>query len=393
MQGTSSTTSMTAILVATFLSSIGSSVLWIGLGFVTKEAYGFSQVHTLMLFLCGGIIYTLMAGLASPLVRIARQRMGLGTRSILVITLLVQAIAAPLVLLDSTIYLWIAVIIMEMMAAIWWPLIESYLTSGHGSRRMSIVIGRWNITWTTAMAIATLGLVPVMMLMNSRWMIVLIVPASIGSLACLKWFTSNPSSHQPVIETEPISKEYVQLLASARVLLPVGTMLIGALSPLVPYVLQRLELHAGMDILLTCSWLLTRVMAMILMWLSQFWHGRWSMLAMGALALCAGFSITILSGSLPLSIIGFCLFGLGEGIIYYAAFYYAMNVGRAEVEAGGTHEMLIGGGYALGSAASLAGALAGGYTTILVFVMGCTFLAILPAIRPWLHARHLRTTA
>ena len=33
---------------------------------------------------------------------------------------------------------------------------------------------------------------------------------------------------------------------------------------------------------------------------------------------------------------------------YYAALYYAMSVGRAKVDAGGTHEALIGGGYMFG---------------------------------------------
>ena len=36
------------------------------------------------------------------------------------------------------------------------------------------------------------------------------------------------------------------------------------------------------------------------------------------------------------------------GVTYYAAIYYALALGRAEVEAGGTHEALIGGGYMVG---------------------------------------------
>ena len=47
-------------------------------------------------------------------------------------------------------------------------------------------------------------------------------------------------------------------------------------------------------------------------------------------------------------IVGLILFGSGMGVTYYAAIYYALAVGRAEVEAGGTHEALIGGGYMVG---------------------------------------------
>ena len=44
----------------------------------------------------------------------------------------------------------------------------------------------------------------------------------------------------------------------------------------------------------------------------------------------------------------------GMGVTYYAALYYAMAVGRAEVNAGGTHEAFIGGGYAMGPLIGLA---------------------------------------
>ena len=45
---------------------------------------------------------------------------------------------------------------------------------------------------------------------------------------------------------------------------------------------------------------------------------------------------------------GLALFGLGLSLIYSAAIYYALEVGQAEVRAGGTHEALIGAGYTLG---------------------------------------------
>jgi hypothetical protein len=41
------------------------------------------------------------------------------------------------------------------------------------------------------------------------------------------------------------------------------------------------------------------------------------------------------------------------GTIYAGAFYYAMAVGAAEVEAGGKHEALIGAGYCLGPVCGL----------------------------------------
>ena len=61
-----------------------------------------------------------------------------------------------------------------------------------------------------------------------------------------------------------------------------------------------------------------------------------------------GFAMIVTAMSLPLMLAGFAAFGAGMGIVYYAALYYAMAVGRAEVDAGGTHEGLIGLGYSIG---------------------------------------------
>jgi hypothetical protein len=49
---------------------------------------------------------------------------------------------------------------------------------------------------------------------------------------------------------------------------------------------------------------------------------------------------------------------VGLGGIYTGALYYVMEVGASEVEAGGTHEALIGGGYTLGPLIGLGGLLA-----------------------------------
>jgi MFS family permease len=53
-------------------------------------------------------------------------------------------------------------------------------------------------------------------------------------------------------------------------------------------------------------------------------------------------------------VLGLVCFGLGMAAIYCGAIYYAMEVGSAEVEAGGAHEALIGVGYTAGPLCGLA---------------------------------------
>src|SRR5690606_38891965 len=102
--------------------------------------------------------------------------------------------------------------------------------------------------------------------------------------------------------------------------------------------------------------------------------------------------------NLGMLLFGLALFGAAQGVVYYAALYYAMTVGAAAVEAGGTHEGLIGVGYAVGPLTALAGAglpqLAGfdvdPATGIVVTVTLVLALAMLPAVRPYRVARRRR---
>jgi hypothetical protein len=97
-------------------------------------------------------------------------------------------------------------------------------------------------------------------------------------------------------------------------------------------------------------------------------------------------------------LIGFGTFGAGLGVVYHAALYYAMSVGLAEVDAGGTHEALIGGGYALGPLVGLGGmGLAQGADrpgaeaqVIVALVWSCVALAGAAAVQPYLRARRQR---
>ena len=107
-----------------------------------------------------------------------------------------------------------------------------------------------------------------------------------------------------------------------------------------------------------------RVVAFTLMERWHGWHGRWSIPLIGAAILLIAFAGLILAPTqLPLDsarivfVVSLLGFGVGVGIIYTAALYYAMHVGAAEVDAGGVHETLIGIGYTIGPACGLVACL------------------------------------
>jgi len=56
----------------------------------------------------------------------------------------------------------------------------------------------------------------------------------------------------------------------------------------------------------------------------------------------------ILARARGVLIVGLAALGLGQGAIYYSAIYYGLAVGKAEIDAGGIHEALVGAGYFVG---------------------------------------------
>src|SRR5207249_9976892 len=86
--------------------------------------------------------------------------------------------------------------------------------------------------------------------------------------------------------------------------------------------------------------------------------------AAGAVVLLlGGFAAAVLAPRLreagvPVMVLGLAAFGAGMAAIYTGSLYYAMEVERADVEAGSTHEALIGVGYSGGPACGLLALLA-----------------------------------
>jgi len=133
---------------------------------------------------------------------------------------------------------------------------------------------------------------------------------------------------------------------------------------------------------------------LVLLWRTSFWHGRWGTLLLGSLALFAGFAAVVLGPSLWLLLAGLAAFGVGMGVIYYAAIYYALSVGHAEVDAGGKHEALIGAGYTLGP---LLGLLAfsvwegqAGARGLVIATYLVSIVAVVVSMRAYLAARRAR---
>src|SRR6185436_14721736 len=143
--------------------------------------------------------------------------------------------------------------------------------------------------------------------------------------------------------------------------------LCSVMSPLLPHRLAAVG-GGSAGAFVAGLWMVARFATLLTMWRTGFWHGRWGTLALAAGALAAGLAAVMLASSLAGLAAGLLLFGVGMGLTYYAALYYSLAVGHAEVDAGGTFEALIGLGYCVGPLLGIAGHAAGdaraGVTTV-----------------------------
>ena len=379
-----------AIWWLTFLNSIGTGVLWNGLGFVTQRDLKFTEVETTMLFLASGGVYAVAALASGRAVRALSRRTS--ARGVLVALLVVQAAASPLVYLGATsIGIVTMVLVTSVTAALLWPIVESYVSGGRSGDGMRRAIGRWCIVWMAAVTAALLLMAPLMRGgeshggeshgLDARFAVFAVGPLSLLSLLAMPWLPRSPGAHGDDHAAAPAG--YRAQLASARVLLPASYMMVGALSPILPYVLTSIDIAPTAQTPLTATWLLVRLGAVALLAHAAFWHGRWSSLFIGAVLLAGGFALVVAAPALWSVAVGLSLFGIGHGIIYYAALYYALRVGSSEVDAGGTHEALIGVGYVAGPGAAMAGALLGGGPWIVGATWICLGVLVIPALLPW----------
>jgi hypothetical protein len=367
-----------AINLLTFLASIGTGIVWNGLSFVAESTYHFEKGRTLTMYLLMGVTYVVSA-LSTGRVLRALERF-VTPRSALGLILLLEA---------------------AICFSSWlWPIIESYVTAGRHGAAMRDALGWWNVCWTSAVA-ASMVVIGPLIKDHGRDAIALMGAVHAVALVPLIWLSPEPDPHDEELHAAAVDTEYPWLLDAARLLLPISYVLNSAMSPLLPYLMNALHIDKGWQTPATSTWMWARIAAIFVMWRAPFWHGRWGTMLLGGAAMTLGFGIVVTTSSMPSMLVGLGTFGAGMGIIYYAALYYAMAVGRAQVDAGGAHEALIGVGYSIGpltglvclgfSNAGLIGDEAHFNQAVVALVWLLTLITLVFVMRAYLRARCRRS--
>jgi hypothetical protein len=363
-------TPLWAVNLFSFLNSMGTGLVTNGIFFITSSAYGFSSVANLWLGVALGVTYVGAALFAGPGVRAVRRRFpSLSTRAVLVALMAAMAVLASLPALAGLwepvpgpigiASVWVLVVCYSPLTGVLWPVVESFLSGGRREVELRSAVGMWNFTWSSALVLGALFLGS---MVESYAAIALLAVALVhlGGCGVLTAFGREPGEHLDSGHHEHPAV-YRKLLVTFRILLPVSYIVLSALSPLLPSVMRQLEVPVGWQPVLAAAWLLPRSLGFLMMERWQGWHGRWSHPVISGALVIVGFGIAVLSpqiasGGAGIAVLagGLATFGLGQAMVYSAAIYYALEVGNAEVDAGGMHEALIGVGYTVGPLCGLA---------------------------------------
>lgn len=347
-----------AVLAVAFLASIGTGVVTNGIYFISQHGYGFTTAQNYWLGLVLGSTYVVGSLAAGPVLRWLAASRSVATRSALGVTFAFLGLLCGVPIAfrgEAGVWpIWALVVLYSPLTGIVWPIVEAYVSGGRRGQTLRSAIGRFNYVWAGAIVVAYWTISPAVK-EGPAIVIALLGVLHLGTIGLLAWWKPEPGRHLEE-HHEPHPTSYRQLLVTFRILLPTSYVVLTALLPYLPGALSRLGVRVEYHALLAAIWLGARVVVFVVLERWHGWHGRWYPAVVGGVLMVAGFGVSILAPTLPLSVEG-CLgallaglgaFGAGMAVVYCGALYYAMEVGNAEVDAGGRHEALIGVGYSAG---------------------------------------------
>jgi len=339
------------LIALAFILSFASVLVERGIFFLARDVLAFSDAANLWLALLFGAAY--VAG-AMGCQALARR---FGEKTVLMSSLLAYlAVLGLLSYLCTRGTVFGGLILMGALGGVKWPIIESYMSAGLTPGAAFRAVGRFNITWGSAVPVAMIA---------EGWILRVYPPATFMAAGALCAVViaivaaALPARPAHLAADHPERPDAVQLarqgalLALARWLMLMSYICLLVLVPLAPGIFARLGVETGKAAALSgiVDW--ARLAAFVALYLSAWWYGRLSPLVVSMAAIPAGSLMVLLGTDLSTVLCGFAIAGLGVGMTYFAALYYAMVVKNASVEAGGGHEGFIGMGLAIGPLAGL----------------------------------------
>lgn len=362
------TTPLWPVLALAWLGSFGTAVAWAGIFFITEEALDYSKQQNLALGAVLGLVYAFAALFAGPITkalastrRVGRARPNgpapttLSPRAVLAMVMVAAALVALVPVIWRTEWsIWFFGLAYTPLTGLLWPSVEQYVSSGRRGHDLNKAAGAFNLAWASAILVAMWCMVPLLD-NNPRWIIGALAALHLACLVLLRWFNPEPHAHGEAAHDHDPQQDalFRRLLRVARAALFLSYLLHASLMPIIPQLMGELGIAVAAKPALASVWMTTRLAAFASMQRWRAWHGRRAVIGIGLAIMIAGYVACLVAPSALVLGLALALFGVGVGMVYAAAIYYALEVGSSDVDAGAKHEAMIGFGYATGPALSL----------------------------------------
>jgi len=342
------------LLLIAFLESFVTILDERGMYFYCKEHLNFSTSQNLWLALTFGGSYVVAAWRSHWLAsRIGEKRQLLGVIALQV------AMHAMLCFHATPQTVFLAMGTLGLTNGLKWPVVEAYIGAGLDPHRTARALGRFNITWATAVPLSLVAAGPLTSGEPTRFFIVG-GALNLVALALALGVSPRPAHGRagPAARVEPShSARLSRLLVASRWLMLGAYISVFVIAPLAPRIFKDLGCSPALSPATSGVLDVMRLAAFVGLGLYQGWRGQARWLVATMLALPAGFFMIILGPNITIVLLGELLFGFAAGMSYSSALYCAMVVKEASVDAGGGHESMIGLGFVIGPLAGLLGEL------------------------------------
>jgi predicted MFS family arabinose efflux permease len=340
----------------TAFNTIASQYYFSYLFFFLRDRFGFGNRGNLLVAALHGSIYIVAAWNGG---RFAERRgyltsMAVGFGGLA----LCMAISSRL---DSAVALLAMVVPYTLVLLLIWPAVEALVTDHEPAHRIPHMVGVYNLTWSTATALAYFSggpmyewlgrtavfVVPGSMFFASFLFVLWLRPRAVVVMATWPPVAAEPAHH-------PEAQAFTQrvppqtFLRLAWIANPFAYMAMYTVLAVMPDLALRLGLSPSRVGLFCSVWFFSRVVAFAGLWAWPGWHYRFRWMVTAFLVIIVGFTAILLAPSLWIIVVAQVFFGLAAGLIYYSSLFYAMDVGEAKGEHGGLHEAAIGIGICAG---------------------------------------------
>lgn len=243
-----------------------------------------------------------------------------------------------------------------------WPSLEALVTEGEDYAGTARMVGRYNIVWSAASAIAFFSGGWLWDKFGKHGLYGICIALMIGQFLFTLWLarcakqTPHPAepklapSHRPEAAALRQSLPPQRFLQMAWLANPFAYVAINTVGAVIPQLAQKFQLSPTQSGVFCSLWFFVRTFAFVGLWQWTGWHYRFRWMLGAFLGLVGGFATMMLASQLWLVLIAQLVFGASVGLLYYSSLFYSMDVGEAKGEHGGLHEAAIGVGICAGPA-------------------------------------------